>query len=78
MPNVVYSCGALRHHDVLLVPYGIGDANIGFATVAIGDAASRHCSEQCPVHCTDGDRTISGRQRHDPGAADAVVSSADR
>ena len=37
MPNVVYSCGALRHGDVLLVPYGIGDASIGFATVAIGD-----------------------------------------
>ena len=37
VPNVVYSCGALRHHDMLLVPYGIGDANIGFATVAIGD-----------------------------------------
>jgi predicted GH43/DUF377 family glycosyl hydrolase len=37
VPNVVYSCGALCHHDVLLVPYGIGDANIGFATVEIGD-----------------------------------------
>jgi predicted GH43/DUF377 family glycosyl hydrolase len=37
VPNVVYSCGALRHRDVLLVPYGIGDANIGFATVTISD-----------------------------------------
>ena len=37
MPNVVYSCGALLHDDLLLVPYGIGDANIGFATVAISE-----------------------------------------
>ena len=48
VPNVVYSCGALRHHDVLLVPYGIGDANIGFATVAIGDLLT--VMDQHPPH----------------------------
>jgi predicted GH43/DUF377 family glycosyl hydrolase len=37
VPNVVYSCGALLHEDTLLLPFGIGDANIGVATVAIGD-----------------------------------------
>ena len=33
----VGTCSLTSSHDVLLVPYGIGDANIGFATVAIGD-----------------------------------------
>jgi predicted GH43/DUF377 family glycosyl hydrolase len=35
VPNVVYSCGALAHGTTLLVPYGIGDAEIGLATVAL-------------------------------------------
>jgi predicted GH43/DUF377 family glycosyl hydrolase len=35
VPNVVYSCGALVHADTLVVPYGIGDAAIGIATVAM-------------------------------------------
>ncbi len=32
VPNVVYSCGALRHGDTILVPFGIADCRIGFAT----------------------------------------------
>jgi len=32
VPNVVYSCGALRHGGTILVPYGIADTRIGFAT----------------------------------------------
>ncbi len=35
VPNVVYSCGALRHGDVLTIPYGIGDSTIGFARAGI-------------------------------------------
>lgn len=35
VPNVVYSCGALVHGDILVIPYGIGDAAIGFATVEL-------------------------------------------
>lgn len=35
VPNVVYSCGALAHAGTLVVPYGIGDAAIGFATVDV-------------------------------------------
>jgi predicted GH43/DUF377 family glycosyl hydrolase len=35
VPNVVYSCGALVHNGTLVIPYGIGDAAIGFATVAL-------------------------------------------
>jgi predicted GH43/DUF377 family glycosyl hydrolase len=37
VPNVVYSCGALIHADTLVIPYGMGDAAIGVATVALGD-----------------------------------------
>jgi predicted GH43/DUF377 family glycosyl hydrolase len=33
VPNVVYSCGALVHGETLVIPYGIGDAAIGVATV---------------------------------------------
>ncbi len=37
VPNVVYSCGALRHGDALFLPYGIADSSIGFAFVKIAD-----------------------------------------
>ena len=33
VPNVVYSCGGLIHGSTLLIPYGISDASIGFATL---------------------------------------------
>ncbi len=33
VPNVVYSCGALRHGDLLLLPYGCSDAAVRFAVV---------------------------------------------
>ncbi len=35
VPNVVYSCGALVHAETLVIPYGIGDAAIGIATVPL-------------------------------------------
>ena len=35
VPNVVYSCGAIRHGDTLFLPYGIADSSIGFAFVSI-------------------------------------------
>lgn len=40
VPNVVYSCGALVHADTLVLPYGIGDAAIGFATVPLSGLLS--------------------------------------
>jgi predicted GH43/DUF377 family glycosyl hydrolase len=33
VPNVVYSCGALVHAGILVLPYGIGDSAISVATV---------------------------------------------
>jgi len=35
VPNVVYSCGGIVHAGKLVIPYGIGDAAIGFATVPL-------------------------------------------
>lgn len=35
VPNVVYTCGALKTGDHLLIPYGISDSAIGFATASI-------------------------------------------
>lgn len=35
VPNVVYSCGALRHGDRLFIPYGVADSSVAFAFVSI-------------------------------------------
>ncbi|WP_174292423.1 glycoside hydrolase family 130 protein [Sphingomonas bacterium] len=37
VPNVVYSCGAIKHGDTLFLPYGIADSSIGFAFVPISE-----------------------------------------
>jgi predicted GH43/DUF377 family glycosyl hydrolase len=37
VPNVVYTCGALKVGERLLIPYGISDSAVGFATVKIAD-----------------------------------------
>ena len=37
VPNVVYSCGAVRHGSNLVIPYGVGDSSIGFACADIDD-----------------------------------------
>ncbi|HEX4787551.1 MAG TPA: glycoside hydrolase family 130 protein [Actinospica sp.] len=41
VPNVVYSCGAMRHRDTLVIPYGTSDTAIAFATVPIPDLLNR-------------------------------------
>lgn len=37
VPNVIYTCGALKVGERLLIPYGISDSAVGFATVTIDD-----------------------------------------
>jgi predicted GH43/DUF377 family glycosyl hydrolase len=37
VPNVVYTCGALRHGDMLFIPYGVADSSVAFAFVSIPD-----------------------------------------
>ncbi len=37
VPNVVYTCGVLKVGERLLIPYGISDSAVGFATTRIDD-----------------------------------------
>ena len=37
VPNVVYTCGALVHNEVLFIPYGLADHATGFAIVPVKD-----------------------------------------
>ncbi len=41
VPNVVYSCGALRHGDHLIVPYAVSDSHTRVATVSIAEVLER-------------------------------------
>ena len=35
VPNVVYTCGGMRHGDLLFLPYGVADSSVAFAFVPI-------------------------------------------
>ena len=35
VPNVVYTCGAIRHGDMIFIPYGVADSSVAFAFVPI-------------------------------------------
>jgi predicted GH43/DUF377 family glycosyl hydrolase len=35
VPNVVYTCGAIRHGDKIFIPYGVADSSVAFAFVPI-------------------------------------------
>jgi predicted GH43/DUF377 family glycosyl hydrolase len=35
VPNVVYSCGSMIHHDHLVLPYGYADVGASVATVPL-------------------------------------------
>lgn len=35
VPNVVYTCGLLRHNNFLLIPYAVSDSATGFVTVRL-------------------------------------------
>jgi predicted GH43/DUF377 family glycosyl hydrolase len=37
VPNVVYTCGALRHKDHIVLPYAISDTYSTFATIKISE-----------------------------------------
>ncbi|WP_213775793.1 glycoside hydrolase family 130 protein [Bradyrhizobium sp. dw_78] len=40
VPNVVYTCGAMRHNDQIILPYAVSDTFSNFATVKISDLLS--------------------------------------
>jgi predicted GH43/DUF377 family glycosyl hydrolase len=35
VPNVVYTCGAMRHNDQIILPYAVSDTYSNFATITI-------------------------------------------
>ena len=35
VPNVVYTCGAMKHGDLIFMPYGVADSSVAFAFVPI-------------------------------------------
>lgn len=37
VPNVVYSCGALVHNDILILPYAMSDTASSFATIGLDE-----------------------------------------
>src|SRR5580700_273641 len=45
VPNVVYTCGALLHNGVLIIPYGLADHATGFATVPLKEVLAAMCPE---------------------------------
>lgn len=40
VPNVVYTCGAMRHGDRIILLYAISDTFSNFATIKIADLMS--------------------------------------
>jgi predicted GH43/DUF377 family glycosyl hydrolase len=45
VPNVVYTCGALVHQGQLIIPYGMADQAVGFATVPLPEVLAAMQSE---------------------------------
>jgi predicted GH43/DUF377 family glycosyl hydrolase len=37
VPNVVYTCGLLRHGDLLVIPYAVSDSATGFVTIGLNE-----------------------------------------
>src|SRR6187402_446558 len=37
VPNVVYTCGAMRHNDSLIIPYALGDVTTTFACLQVDE-----------------------------------------
>ncbi len=48
VPNVVYTCGAMRHGDMIVLPYAVSDTFCHFATVRI--AALLQAMTSCGPH----------------------------
>lgn len=48
VPNVVYTCGALRHGERIILPYAVSDSFSNFATIRISDLLST--MESVSVH----------------------------
>lgn len=40
VPNVVYTCGLLRHCDLIIIPYAVSDSATGFVTIELQELLS--------------------------------------
>jgi predicted GH43/DUF377 family glycosyl hydrolase len=49
VPNVVYSCGALRHGDQLVLPYGASDQRTKIATLSLTDLVEALLEHPAPA-----------------------------
>jgi predicted GH43/DUF377 family glycosyl hydrolase len=62
VPNVVYTCGAMRHGDQIILPYAVSDTFCNFATIRI--AALLQSMERCdagPGACYEAERLPTGQ-----------------
>lgn len=41
VPNVLYSCGAIVHNGMLVIPYGVSDSSTAFAEVCLDDLLTK-------------------------------------
>ena len=69
VPNVVYSCGALRNGDQLLLPYGASDASVRFAVVDVPLLVERLTADGPPGDAREQLRVV----RHHPGRGEALL-----
>jgi predicted GH43/DUF377 family glycosyl hydrolase len=37
VPNVVYTCGLMRHGNLLMIPYAMSDSATGFITLSLDE-----------------------------------------
>ena len=43
VPNVVYTCGALAHAGRLIMPYGVADSSVSFASIDLAELLAMLC-----------------------------------
>ena len=49
VPNVVFTCGAIIHHNASVIPYAMSDFMYGMATVKVKESINRmHTLWSCP------------------------------
>ena len=49
VPNVVYTCGAMLHRGLLILPYGVSDTATRFATVKLSTLLEALVHPDLPV-----------------------------
>ncbi len=67
VPNVVYSCGALIHENMVVLPYAMSDVATSFATVCLSDLLTAlttdHSQAELKVVSSDGDSQLCSPYR---------------